>query len=58
MSRRTKNSLASHSEADVQRFVVEISDTEETKDTAEEEDPKVERVNIPHVTNVKATSKK
>ena len=36
--------MASLSEADVQRFVLEISDTEETKDTAKEEDPKVERV--------------
>ena len=44
MSRRTKNSLAPVSEADAQRFVLEISDTDETKDTAKEEDPKVERV--------------
>ena len=44
MSHRTKNSLASLCQADVQRFVLEISDTAETKDTAKEEDPKVERV--------------
>ena len=43
MSHRTKNSLASLSQADVQRFVLEISDTEETKDI-DKEDPKVERI--------------
>ena len=44
MSRRTKNSLASLSETDVQRFVLESPATDEDQDTTKKEDSKVENV--------------
>ena len=43
MSRRTKNSLPSRSEADVQRFVLELPATDEDQDTTKKEDFKVEK---------------
>ena len=43
MSRQTKNSLASLSEADVQRFVLESPATDEDQDTTKKEDFKIEK---------------
>ena len=56
MSRRTKNSLASLSEADVQRFVLESPATYEDQDTTKKGDFKVEKTRSETETTSPTTS--